>query len=254
MPRQKLKPRVNRRGTDFAKPRPRSNSQPLRTVRVSEPLTEQAYREIEEEIVTLRLRPGTILSELRLAERFKIGRTPVREALQRLANEGLVIILPRKGILVSDINPRQQLLVLEVRREIERLLSRTSAERATEAQKVIFLKIAQGMARTAKNNDDIAFMRLDRELNQMMIGAAHNDYAARSMRLLGGLSRRFWYMHYRETADLPLCARLHAEQSRAIANGNATLAAIATDNLMDYVERFTRATVSGLNVRVGKSV
>jgi DNA-binding GntR family transcriptional regulator len=101
------------------------------------------------------------------------------------------------------------------------------------------------MERAADDDDDITFMRLDRELNQMMIGAAHNDYAARSMRLLGGLSRRFWYMHYRETADLPLCARLHAEQSRAIADGNAKLAASATDKLMDYVESFTRATVLG---------
>lgn len=221
-----------------------SHGRPLAALRSVEPLTEQAYREIEEEIVTLRLRPDSILSEQLLAERFKIGRTPVREALQRLANEGLVIILPRKGILVSDINPRQQLLVLEVRREIERLLSRTSAERATDVQKENFLKIAQGMERAAKVRDDIAFMRLDRELNQMMIEAAHNDYAARSMRLLGGLSRRFWYMHYREAADLPLCARLHAEQSRAIANGDAELAASATDKLMDYVESFTRATVS----------
>ena len=52
-----------------------------------------------------------------------------------------------------------------------------------------------------------------------MIEAAHNEYAARSMKLLQGLSRRFWYMHYREAADLPLCARLHANQARAIAAG-----------------------------------
>lgn len=244
MPRAKLKPRVDLPAQNAAKRRARLNRRPPAPPRGLEPLTDQAYREIEEDIVTLRLRPGTILSEQLLAQRFKIGRTPVREALQRLANEGLVIILPRKGILVSDINPRQQLLVLEVRREIERLLSRASAERATDGQKSDFLKIAQGMERAAKANDDIAFMRLDRELNQMMIGAAHNDYAARSIRLLGGLSRRFWYMHYRETADLPLCARLHAEQSRAIAKGDAKLAASATDKLMDYVESFTRATVS----------
>jgi len=243
MPRQKLKPRGRQRAVD--KQRSPEGRRPLPAVRVNERLTDQAYRAIEEEIVTLRLRPGTILSEQSLAQRFKIGRTPVREALQRLANEGLVIILPRKGILVSDINPRQQLLLLEVRREIERLLSRASAERATEGEKEAFLKIAQGMERAADDDDDITFMRLDRELNQMMIGAARNDYAARSMRLLGGLSRRFWYMHYRETADLPLCARLHAEQSRAIANGNAKLAASATDKLMDYVESFTRATVLG---------
>ena len=87
-----------------------------------ETLTEQAYRLIEEQIVTLRLKPGDVLSEQMLSAMFKIGRTPIREALQRLAREGLITILPRKGILVSDINPRNQLLVLEVRREIERLL------------------------------------------------------------------------------------------------------------------------------------
>jgi DNA-binding GntR family transcriptional regulator len=209
-----------------------------------ETLTEQAYRAIEEQIVTLRLRPGDVLSEQMLSATFKIGRTPIREALQRLAREGLVTILPRKGILVSDINPRNQLLVLEVRREIERMLSRASAERSTPEQRAQFQEIARGMDRAAKTNDDIAFMRLDRELNSLLVESAHNDYAARSMKLLQGLSRRFWYMHYREAADLPLCARLHANQARAIAEGNVEGAARASDKLLDYTENFTRGTVS----------
>ncbi|MGA7040078.1 MAG: GntR family transcriptional regulator, partial [Pseudolabrys sp.] len=210
----------------------------------AETLTERAYRAVEEEIVTLRLKPSQVLSEQMLSATFDIGRTPIREALQRLAREGLVAILPRKGILVSDINPRNQLLVLEVRRELERLLSRAGAERATKEQREQLQEIARGMDRASKANDDIAFMRLDRELNRLMIEAGHNDYAARSMKLLQGLSRRFWYMHYREAADLPLCARLHANQARAIAQGNGDAAARASDKLMDYVENFTRRTVS----------
>jgi DNA-binding GntR family transcriptional regulator len=210
----------------------------------AETLTERAYRALEEEIVTLRLKPSQVLSEQMLSATFKIGRTPIREALQRLAREGLVAILPRKGILVSDINPRNQLLVLEVRRELERLLSRAGAERATKEQREQLQEIARGMDRASKANDDIAFMRLDLELNRLMIDAGHNDYAARSMKLLQGLSRRFWYMHYREAADLPLCARLHANQARAIAQGNGDAAARASDKLMDYVENFTRRTVS----------
>jgi DNA-binding GntR family transcriptional regulator len=211
-----------------------------RAVQLPETLTEQAYRVIEEQIVTLRLAPGEVLSEQMLSATYKIGRTPIREALQRLAREGLITILPRKGILVSDINPRSQLLVLEVRRELERLLSRAGAERATAAQR----KDLTDMDQAAGANDDISFMRLDRELNRLMVEAAHNDYATRSMKLLQGLSRRFWYMHYREAADLPLCARLHANQARAIAKGDAEAAARASDKLMDYVESFTRATVS----------
>src|ERR687889_2717031 len=214
--------------------KPRPNARLKSMVARAETLTEQAYRAIEEQIVTLRLRPGDVLSEQMLSATFKIGRTPIREALQRLAREGLVTILPRKGILVSDINPRNQLLVLEVRREIERMLSRASAERSTPEQRVQFQEIARGMDRASKTNDDIAFMRLDRELNSLLVESAHNDYAARSMKLLQGLSRRFWYMHYREAADLPLCARLHANQARAIAHGNAEAAARASDKLMDY--------------------
>lgn len=210
----------------------------------AETLTERAYRALEEQIVTLRLKPSQVLSEQMLSATFNIGRTPIREALQRLAREGLVAILPRKGVLVSDINPRNQLLVLEVRRELERLLSRAGAERATKEQRAQLQDIANGMDRASKANDDIAFMRLDRELNRLTIEAAHNHYAAGSMKLLQGLSRRFWYMHYREAADLPLCARLHANQARAIARGNGDAAARASDKLMDYVENFTRRTVS----------
>jgi DNA-binding GntR family transcriptional regulator len=184
-----------------------------------------------------------VLSEQSLSASLGIGRTPIREALQRLALEGLVTILPRKGILVSEINPQRQLLVLEVRRELERLLARASAERATPEQREKFLAIAGGMEKAARTNDDIAFMRLDRELNLLIVDAARNDYAARSMKLLQGLSRRFWYMHYRVTADLPRCARLHANQALAIGRGNGKQAAEATDALMDYVESFTRATV-----------
>lgn len=231
---------------------PRSQTSALRRPRAgarsaatgAETLTEQAYRLIEEQIVTLRLKPGDVLSEQMLSATLRIGRTPIREALQRLAQEGLVIILPRKGILVSDLNPRHQLLVLEVRRELERLLSRAGAERATEEQREQMREIARGMDRAAKSNDDIAFMRLDREFNRLMVDAAHNSYAARSMKLLQGLSRRFWYMHYRQAADLPLCARLHANQARAIAQAQVEAAARASDKLIDYVESFTRGTVS----------
>jgi DNA-binding GntR family transcriptional regulator len=209
-----------------------------------ETLTEQAYNRLEEMIVTLALAPGAILAEQALSAELGIGRTPIREALQRLAREGLVLVLPRKAIIVTETDPRRQLLVLEVRRELERLLARASAERATEGERRRFREIADGMEDAAKTNDDIAFLRLDRALNALLAEAAHNEYAARSMRSLNGHSRRFWYLHYKEAADLPKCARLHADEARAIAKGNSARAMAASDKLMDYVESFTRATVT----------
>lgn len=212
-------------------------------------LTDQAYRELEELIVTMRLQPGAVLSETALSTRLGIGRTPIREALQRLAREGLIVILPRKGILVSEINPGKQLLVLEVRRELERLMARAGAVRRSDEERKAFLEIADGMEKAALDNDDIAFMRYDIAFNDLFARAAHNEYAVRAIDLMNGLSRRFWYVHYKEVADMPLCARLHAAVARALADGDAEAAGTASDRLVDYVETFTRATVGTVSAR-----
>lgn len=208
-----------------------------------ESLTRKAYKQLEELIVTLRLPPGHVLSEADLAKRLDIGRTPIREALQRLAREGLVVIMPRRGIMVSDINVKRQLRLLELRRELERLMSSVAAKRATAEERAAFLDIATAMRRTIEDGEDLVFMRYDRRLNVLLCQAAKNEFVTNAMGLMQGLSRRFWYMHYKEVADLPLCARLHAELAEAIAAGDVAASAAASDRLMDYVEDFTRAAL-----------
>jgi DNA-binding GntR family transcriptional regulator len=209
----------------------------------AETLTDKAYRALEEEIVTLRIAPGTVVSEAILSRRLGVGRTPVREALQRLAREWLVVIMPRRGIVVSDIDPVKQLRLLEVRQEVERFLARSAARRATFGQRPRFRAIADGMDAAAADNDDIAFMRLDREFNLLVLDAAGNEFGAAAMSLMNGLSRRFWYMHYRQAADLPLAARLHAAIARAIAAGRQDAAGQASDALVEYIQAFARATI-----------
>ncbi len=204
-------------------------------------LTDLAYTRLEEMIATLLLAPGEFLSEQVLAETVGLGRTPIREALQRLAREGLVTVLPRRGVQVTPIDAREQLLVVEVRRELERLICRSAAARATGQQRAAFAAIADGLDRAGRANDALEFLRLDRELNLLMLDAAHNAFAVRTMQLLAGLSRRYWYQNHRDTADLPLCARLHAAQARAIVAGDPDAAAAASDTLMDYVAAFTKA-------------
>jgi DNA-binding GntR family transcriptional regulator len=206
-------------------------------------LTDKAYAQIEEQIVTLQLPPGTVLSELVLADRLGIGRTPIREALHRLSRDGLVNILPRRGVLVSEIDLRSQLRLLEVRRELERLMARGAAERATEEERAQFAEIAKGMQRASDKEDDISFMRLDQQMNSLISLSARNEFASRSMGLMHGLSRRFWYQHYKEAADLPLCARLHAAVAGAIADRDPDRAAAASDRLIEYIESFARSTL-----------
>jgi DNA-binding GntR family transcriptional regulator len=209
----------------------------------SDTLTEKAYRALEEDIVTLRIPPGTVVSEAILSRRLGVGRTPVREALQRLAREWLVVIMPRRGIVVSEIDPVRQLRLLEARREIERFLARSAAKRGTGIQRLQFREIAAGMDVAARNADDIAFMRLDREFNLLMLDAAGNEFAASAMSLMNGLSRRFWYVHYKQVADLPLAARLHATIARSVADGDQEAAGKASDALVDYIRAFAWATI-----------
>lgn len=206
-------------------------------------LTEKAYQQLEELITTLALPPGMVLGEQNLVQRLGIGRTPIREALQRLARDGLVVVMPRRGILVSEINVRTQLRLLETRRVLERLIARLAAERATQEERTVFAGLAQAMRSVAAASDDLAFMRLDHQFNELVAAASRNEFAVRALANMAGLSRRFWYQHYKQAADLPLSATLHADVCEAVAKRDVEAAGAASDRLIDYIESFARKTL-----------
>jgi DNA-binding GntR family transcriptional regulator len=219
---------------------PRAGHKPPR----KESLTEQAYAQIEEAIVTLQMPPGSTVSELALSEMTGIGRTPIREAVQRLAREHLIVILPQRGLLVPEIDVKKQLKLLRTRREVERLVCRSAAKSATPDEREVFARLAAGFEKAASANDDVSFVRLDREFNELCLAAARNEFAEGAMRLMHGLLRRFWYYHYKQTADLPEMARLHGAVAKAIADGDVDGAGRALDKLLDNIEDFTRATIT----------
>lgn len=204
---------------------------------------QKAYAHIEHEIATLALAPGQVVSENMLATRFGLGRTPVREALQQLAREGLVVILPNRGIIVSQLDVRQQLRLLEARRYVEQGVVALASLRADAAQRERFLALAVAMEASAAQHDGVAFLALDAEFNQLLLAAARNDHLSACMRLMQGLARRFWYAHYQTSADLPETARLHAAIARAVAAQDDVQAQQALVRLLDNVERFTRSTL-----------
>ena len=206
-------------------------------------LTDQAYGQLEELIVTVQLAPGDVLSEATLAARLGIGRTPIREALHRLAREGLVVILPRRGILVSDINVQSQLRLLEVRRKIEEVMVTAAAKRADQAERDEFRRIAEGMLACAAAGNDVAFIRFDDQFNHLVAAACRNEYAANAAALMAGLSRRFWFVHNRQSADVELAARRHADVAIAIADGDISGAEAASGRLMDYILDATKSSI-----------
>ncbi|NYT83643.1 GntR family transcriptional regulator [Alcaligenaceae bacterium] len=216
---------------------------PLVSVEPKAKLTDIAYQKLEEAIVTLQLAPGVAISEATLSDMTGIGRTPIREAIQRLAREHLVQVLPQRGLLVAPIDVRKQLKLLETRREVERLVCRSAARRATDEERNHFNQLGKEFIVAAKTKDEALFVRLDREFNELCLVAARNEFAESAMRSMHGLSRRFWFVHYKEAADLPEMARLHAKVAAAIGTGDIEGAGNALDALLDNIENFAKATV-----------
>ena len=218
-----------------------SNTVPLQ--QIIESKSDQAYQILEELIVTMELEPGSVVSESGLVEKLRLGRTPVREALQRLATENLVEVMPRRGIRITEINIKQQLRLLEARREVEGLIVRLSTVRSNHAVRLQFGDLAVAMLSAADNDDYSDFLALDREMNELLADASDNEFCANMLQQLHGLSRRFWHKHHLQLNDLKQVANLHAATAQAIADNDEGVAVAASAAHMDYIQSFTLSTL-----------
>jgi DNA-binding GntR family transcriptional regulator len=205
--------------------------------------SDEAYARIEEMITFQDLAPGQLVSEAMLAELTGFGRTPVREALQRLAREGMVEIHPSRGILVAPISVESQLDLLEIRRSLEELTVRLAARRSEASQREAMRELAQALA--AFGGDDYrAFGPLLKRSHGLIAAAARNPYLPVAMAPLQGLSRRFWFSNLREVAsDLRDGAERHIAILRAVCQQDAEGAAAASLALNDYLVEFAHRTL-----------
>lgn len=209
-----------------------------------ERLADRALRLLEEQIVTLQLAPGSIWSEAALSARIKIGRTPVREAVQRLAADHFVVIMRRHGIMISQINIQDQLFVLEARRQLEGMIASRAARRATPKERERLEIIADAMSAAGKRGDVFEFLRYYFFSKKLLSEACRNPYAARGVATLHSLSRRFYFIYHKQFGDLSVVAELHAAQARATARGDEKEAMVASDRILAHAEAFTKRTVT----------
>jgi DNA-binding GntR family transcriptional regulator len=201
----------------------------------AESLTDRAYNLLEEMIGTLQLPPGTPVSEAELSSQLGIGRTPVREAMQRLARERLLLVLPRRGCIVTPIRPEEEVMLIETRRAIETLVMETAAARASESERRQFGEIAARMKTALRTHDFDAFARLDAEFNRLCIAACRNELAGSMMQVIAPLSRRFWFTHHGRTLSRE-GVESHIEIALALSRGDAKAALSGTERLLRYVE------------------
>lgn len=206
----------------------------------AESAAKRAYRRIEEAIVTLELAPESFVSEAFLSQLCGLGRAPVRQAVRRLSFERLLVVKPKRGIYITEIDAVRQLRLMEVRQEIDRLVFRSAARRATPEQRTLFLQLAEDFRRSAAASDELLFIRSDKAFNELSLVSARNEFTADSLLLIQGLSRRFWFRYFRHFDMLQTSALLHADVAAAIAEGNVSKVEIASGRLSGSAQSYAR--------------
>src|ERR1051326_6443567 len=165
-------------------------------------LRSQAYRLIKEKIVCAELPPASLIDEQQLAAELGLGLTPVRQALQWLALENLVVILPRRGTIVADLNLSDLQKIFEMRIMLEPYAARLAAERATpkqiEAMETLLADSDPILAERAHHQ----LIRLDHRAHQLLAEATHNEFLAETLERLYSHGLRVWYVNLHRISRL----------------------------------------------------
>jgi len=210
----------------------------------SEPAAARAYRALERMIVTLELAPGSVATEGTLIERVGLGRTPVREAIQRLAWEGLLDVRPRAGLAIAPLNPTDWLRVIDARRGVEAVLARSAARFVTREAATRFQEAALAMQKAVIASNVLAFLEADKAFDEALALAADNPFAARLAAPLQTHSRRFWFRYQADTG-LAEAADHHIALIRTVLDGDEAAAAETADRLMTLLRRRAEAAARG---------
>jgi DNA-binding GntR family transcriptional regulator len=194
-------------------------------------ITLRAYRAMEQMIVTLQLEPGSVTTEGVLIERLGLGRTPVREAVQRLSWEGLLLVRPRAGIEVAPLHAADWLRVIDARRGVEGVIARSAARHLSPRDATALQAAAVAMHDAVLGGDVLAFLDADKLLDEAMGRASDNPFAVRLAMPLRTHSRRFWY-RYRADTGLAEAAEQHVALIGTILDRNEQAAEAEAARLM----------------------
>lgn len=193
---------------------------------------DRAYLAIRGLIVSLQLPPGTVIDERELMERLGLGRTPVREALRRLAQEQLVEVFPRRGMFVTGVDVRDLARISEVRAALEPEAARLAADRATDAEREELADLGDGIKKGAD------LMGLDERIHRSIYAAAHNHLLEKTLGEYYVLALRIWMIALDRAQDLEDAVEAHRDLIRAIVVADGERAA---ELMRAHVEGFENA-------------
>jgi DNA-binding GntR family transcriptional regulator len=200
-------------------------------------LADRAYRALRDRLVTLRIPPGSPIDEDAIGRELKMGRTPVREAIKRLALENLVTVFPRRGTFASEINITDLAHISDVRVQLEGHAAYRAAERITDAQRIELTELLDELSRSQGSDDGEALIALDARVHRFIHRCTGNPYLEETLGRYFNLSLRIWHLVIDRLPHLFARVHEHDDVLHAIADGEATR---ASDILVEHITTFER--------------
>jgi DNA-binding GntR family transcriptional regulator len=182
-------------------------------------LSEKAYQLIKKKVVTLELPPSAVIDEHILMQQLDLGRTPIREALQRLDSEGLVTVVPRRGTFVSDISVTDLQKIFELRIILEGFCARLAAQRISEDQIQKMEMVLRDLEELQDGNPS-ALISIDKRFHRMLYRASDNEFLAETLDRLYDLSLRLWYLVLNRLDDVRHAIEQHRQILDALREGD----------------------------------
>jgi DNA-binding GntR family transcriptional regulator len=200
------------------------------------PLREIVYEELRNLILTGKIKPGTRMMEIELAEDMGVSRTPIREAIRKLEKEGLVVIEPRKGAYASEVSVKDMEDILEVRANLEGLAAYLAAERMTEAEKKALDEVKIKFREAVNEGNMPEMISYDTKFHHMIVEASRNNHLIHMVEQLQELVLRFRYIYYKDFKRAEDMIPEHKQIFEEIVSGNGANARFEAFNHIDKLK------------------
>jgi DNA-binding GntR family transcriptional regulator len=215
----------------------------MTAVATTKTLAEEAYGQIRSRIVRLDLAPGDVLREEDLQDQLGIGRTPIREALQRLAREHFVSIIPRRGMFVAGIDVSELSLLFETRTVLEPYAARLAAARGSEDH----WSSMQEALDASPSADSAELMAIDHRCHELMWDAAGNRFLLDTLEVLYAQSDRLWHLYLSDVADMNEAVDEHRELLDSLRNGDGVrVAELMEEHVKSFDDQIRQAVTARL--------
>ena len=211
-------------------------------LKVQKPLKDLVYLELKHKILTGEIVSQTRLMEIDLSEKMNVSRTPIREAIKRLADDGLVKVEPRRGAYVANISIKDMLDVFEVREDMEGFVAKLAAKRITDEEKVRLREIAAEYEEAIEKADDKErIIELDEKFHNFIVKCSGNETLRELVNYVQELSLRFRYLYYDDFSLYESTAEQHNRIMEAINAGREGDARVEADAHVKALKEFVFA-------------